>query len=276
MSATSPTLPVRRVWVTGVSSGLGAAFARRLLAEGVDVWGTARSLERLHPWASEARFHPVVLDLERPEAVAVFARAWEDAGGFDCVINNAGYGCFGPWAEVAWQEWESQLEAMVVRTAALTQEAWRRFQSQGHGTLVNVSSLATEFPLPYMAVYNMAKAALSALSESLMFEARGSALSVIDFRPGDFRTEFNRALRGVATPPQEEPLRTPWLALEQNLSRGPEPEVAAHALWRALLAKRSGIVRTGGWFQAVFAPRAVRLISARMKRWLTALYFRRT
>jgi short-subunit dehydrogenase len=70
------------------------------------------------------------------------------------VVNNAGYGLFGPFAERDFADWQRQLEAMLVRTAAAVARALRGMLARPR-RLVNVSSLAVEFPLPFMSGYNM-------------------------------------------------------------------------------------------------------------------------
>src|SRR5271166_622835 len=104
-------------FVSGASKGLGCAFARMLLAEGVRVWGSSRDPSRLadlsggHPGA----FFPVVLDLaDREGAVRAFDGAGAAAGGaFDIVVNNAGYGVYGEFPCVESSVWRAQVDAML-------------------------------------------------------------------------------------------------------------------------------------------------------------------
>ncbi len=178
----------RTAFVSGASAGLGRAFSLMLLEEGVRVWGSSRDPSRLaelssaHPGA----FSPVALDLADADgALRAFTAASAAAGGgFDLVINNAGYGVFGEFAAVDAAVWRSQVGAMLGAVLTISHAAFRSMRGRDRGCLVHVSSLAAEFPLPYMSGYNVVKAGLSALSESLMFESRGSAVRVIDFRPG--------------------------------------------------------------------------------------------
>jgi NAD(P)-dependent dehydrogenase (short-subunit alcohol dehydrogenase family) len=121
-----------------------------------------------------------------------------------------------------------------------------------------------------MSGYNVAKAGLSALSESLMFESRGSAVRVIDFRPGDYRTNFNRAMQNDSA---SDSTRGAWSALEAALAAAPRPERAARDLRRALIAGRSGVVRSGSFFQARLAPALARLLPRSWVRAATARYF---
>lgn len=267
-----------RAFITGVSGGMGGAIARLLLSRGWEVWGTARSAEAWSSLATDSRFHGVVLDLnDRAGALAAFASSGREADGFDLVINNAGYGVFCPLVELAPDELERQLAAMISTTAALAKAQVELLAARPRGTLVNVSSLAVEFPLPFMAGYNMAKSALSALSESLMMECAGTNVVVIDFRPGDIKTGFNqvmadRASKAMAGSSQPNLDRT-WRTLEKNIAQAPSPEFAARSLLRAIERDRAGIVRCGGVFQARLAPVLIRLIPDRLARWVRWRYF---
>ncbi len=267
----------RTAFVTGASAGLGSAFAEMLLQEGVRVWGTSRDASRLDGMrARHADFSAVTLRLDQAEAsVAAFDAAAADAGGaFDLVILNAGFGVFGGFATAAFSDWQQQVEALLISTARLSHAALQGFQSPVCGTLVHVTSLAVEFPLPYMSGYNVAKAGLAALSESLIVETQGTGATVIDFRPGDYRTSFNQAMHAEtsASQPEGRAARV-WRRLDRNLEAGPAPERAAADLRRALRRRRSGIVRSGSFFQAGLAPRLARIAPERLLRVLMARYY---
>jgi short-subunit dehydrogenase len=265
----------RTAFVTGASTGLGLAFAEMLLADGVRVWGTSRDPARLAAFARRhaGAFTPVGLDLrDGPGAVQVFRDQDRSAGGFDLVINNAGFGCFGEFASTDFLPWREQLEVMLVHTAQLAHAALAGLLARHRGALVNISSLAAEFPLPYQSAYNMAKAGLTALSESLMIETAGTGIVILDVRPGDYRTDFEASVRrppGPATPR----VARAWAAFSALMQSGPPPAHAAAALRRALLRHRSGTVRTGRFFQAVAGPFLARFASLPLKRRLQARYF---
>jgi short-subunit dehydrogenase len=263
-------------FVTGASGGLGLAFAKMLLGEGIRVTGTAREVSRLGSLAKDPRFTPVALDLAQPAAAErVFADAAAAAGpdGFDLVINNAGYGLFGAFGAVDYSVWQGQLDALLGTTARLSHAALRNMEPRRRGCLVNISSLAVEFPLPFMSGYNMAKAGLSALSESLIFETRGTGVTVIDFRPGDYRTAFNQAMQPTALlNPADPRLVSVWRELESHLATAPLAVAAARDLRRALMRGRSGTVRSGSFFQARVAPFFARLAPARVRRAIIARY----
>lgn len=268
----------RTAFVSGASAGLGLAFAEMLLGEGLSVWGTSRDparLDRLRRGFPD-RFTAVGLDLGQPSsASAAFLEAMARAGGaFDLVVNNAGYGVFGEFESTDPAEWRAQVDGMLCTTLTLTHAAFRAMKAQDRGCLVNVSSMAAEFPIPFMSGYNVAKAGLSALSESLLFETRGSPVNVIDFRPGDYRTAFNQAMHRQIPQPKDSPrIGKAWRVLEGHLSAAPPPGRAAADLRRALLGRKRGIVRSGTFFQVRMAPLLARLGPAWLVRTGTAWYF---
>jgi short-subunit dehydrogenase len=149
---------------------------------------------------------------------------------------------------------------MLINTARLAHAALRGMAVRNRGALVNISSLAAEFPLPFQSAYNMTKSGLSALNESLMLEFAGTGIVILDVRPGDYRTDFEGSVR---RPPGE----------PKMMQSGPAPAHAAAALRRALLRNRSGTVRIGRFFQAVLAPLLARFGSLPLQRRIQARYF---
>lgn len=266
----------RTAFVTGASTGLGLAFTEMLLAAGVEVWGTARDAARLK--VAHAKFHPVALELgDGPAAERVFLEADQAAGGFDIVINNAGFGAFGAFAHTDFTVWEEQLRVMLINTARLSHAALRGMLARKRGALVNISSIAGEFGMPYQAVYNTTKAGLSALNASLMYEVKGTGVIVIDFRPGDFRTDFEGSVRRPAQTGadalQTGRMARVWGNFTAMMQSGPAPAEAAADLQAALLRGRSCTVRTGRFFQAVLGPFIARFGSLGLQRKIQEKYF---
>src|SRR5213592_5190782 len=102
---------MKRVFITGASSGIGRAIALALLARGDEVWGTSRNLERL---PKMPRCHPVRLDLtDRLSVGEAFNSALSEAGYFDVLINNAGAGHFGPAELLPMETIDSQFQILV-------------------------------------------------------------------------------------------------------------------------------------------------------------------
>lgn len=266
----------RTAFVTGASTGLGRAFTDMLLGAGVKVWGTSRDIARL---PVRDNFHAITLDLNAGEtAEKTFLNAEQSAGGFDLVINNGGFGAFGAFAHTDFSVWEEQLRVMLVNTARISHVALRGMLARRHGALVNISSIAGEFGLPYQAAYNTVKAGLSALNESLMYEVKDTGVIIIDFRPGDYRTDFEGSVRRPVQGPEIDARNTArmarvWGKFCALMQSGPPPSHAADSLNRALLRGRSGTVRSGRFFQAVLAPFLARFGSLALKRRLQEGYF---
>jgi short-subunit dehydrogenase len=239
------------------------------------VWGTSRdparltALTRAHPEA----FTPVGLDLcAAATAIRIFQEQDRAAGGFDLLINNAGYGVFGEFATTDFAQWREQLEVMLLQPAHLCHAALPGLLARNRGAIVNISSLAAEFPLPFQSAYNIAKSGLTALNESLMIETAGTGVVILDVRPGDYRTDFEASVRRPAepTPPR---LARAWAAFTAMMLSGPPPAHAAASVRRALLRNRSATVRTGRFFQAVAAPLLARFGSLPLRRRIQAKYF---
>ena len=249
----------RKALVTGASSGLGRAFADSLLAEGLEVWGSARRLDSLQDVAG---LHPLLLDLSDLNGVEeVIGRLLEEEPDIDLVINNAGYGAFFPLENFAIPDIRNQLTVLLTAPMVISRAFYASMISRGGGALVNVSSLAGRFPLPYMSAYNAAKAGISSFSQSLMIEAKGSGVLVIDLQLGDFRTAFNRhVLRRREVEGAGEALSSCWRTMEGHLSRAPVPEVAARRLVDILMRRRSGVYTMGSGFQSVWGPLVARLL----------------
>jgi len=249
----------RKALVTGASSGLGLAFARMLLDEGLTVVATSRDPARL---PRHERLVPEALDLLDEASFEAFLKRLEAAHpDIDLVVNNAGAGAFYPVTNFPPAKLEAQLALLLVRPVVLARTLYPRLVEK-QGALVNVSSLAADFPLPFMSGYNAGKAGLSGFTRSLHLEARASRspLLIIDLRPGDYRTDFNRALD--ASPARADAVLAGALEnLEKNLRSGPPPEHAAHALRRLLLRGKSGSYACGGFFQARLAPPLGRVLS---------------
>lgn len=262
----------RSALVTGASSGLGRAFADALIAEGLTVWGTSRSPDRLQV---RDRFIPARLDLADAGTID---RLWEriltEGPGVDVVVANAGYGVFGGFADSSFDAWTSQVEGMLVGTVRLVHLAMPHLGTHQPSAVVVVSSLACEFPIPGMSGYNAVKGGLSGFARGLMIESAGPGPYIVDFRPGDFRTSFNRAM-GISelNPAHSNQISRVGLRLDSIMNAAPDPVQAARDLVRALRRKRHAVVRTGSFFQARLAPLFSRLVPENWVRAVSRRYF---
>jgi|SRR5438045_2890885 len=146
---------MKRIFLTGASSGIGRAIARELIGHGHEVWGTSRDLSRIQ---ATTLLHAVQLDLRNSQMLKeVFTRAWSESGGLDVVINNAGSGYFGPAENLTTEAVVDEFQVLVFAQIQLTQLAMRSMRTRGAGLIINVTSLASRLPVPFMAAYNSAK-----------------------------------------------------------------------------------------------------------------------
>jgi short-subunit dehydrogenase len=235
--------------VTGTSAGLGLAIARMLLAEGVRVIGLSRKAGVLE---GHSNFTHVSCDLsDLPAVERVTDELWRQHADLNLLINNAGYGVLSELDKMPSASIQSQYAVLLIAPSLLARTAVAHFKSKGCGCLVNVSSLATELPLPLMPIYNASKCGLSALSQSLILElVEQPSCRVIDFRPGDFNTEFASRMTGQVEWNGVD-LRT---VMDRHHAIAPDVTRALKGLRRALLSHRSGVVRVGSFFQARIAP----------------------
>lgn len=186
------------VLITGASSGIGAAFARALAARGADLVLVARRRDRLDALASELEAaHGVTVtaiaqDLESPSAALDLSSAITEAGlRVSGVINNAGFGTFGDFAQEDPERLSREIAVDVSAPVQLSSTFLPGMLEAGQGFLINVASMSAYAPTPRMAVYGAAKAFVLSFTESLWAETRGSGVTVFALSPGATSTEFN-------------------------------------------------------------------------------------
>jgi short-subunit dehydrogenase len=187
--------------VTGASSGIGAAFAERLAADGHDLVLVARRRDRLEAVAEKLRAEHgagaevVEADLADPDALAaVEARAAE---GLRFLVNNAGYGGYGPFLDLEPDDAEALIRVHVLATTRLARAALPAMIESNEGTIVNLASglvFSTSLPpdpLPHRATYVGAKSYVVAFTKALALELEGSGVRVQVVVPGIVDTEFH-------------------------------------------------------------------------------------
>ncbi|WNM25830.1 SDR family NAD(P)-dependent oxidoreductase [Demequina capsici] len=190
----------RCVVVTGASSGFGVEFARRFAARGASLVLVARRKDRLDALALEleaahgVKCVVIPMDLAEPGAAQRIAAelATRDIQP-DALINNAGFGIDGPFAESDPDAVRRLLQVNVVALTELTRLLLPALLDAKHGVLLNVASTAAFQPLPSIALYAASKAYVRSLTEALWKEAEGTPLRVLALCPGPTETEFFKA-----------------------------------------------------------------------------------
>jgi NADP-dependent 3-hydroxy acid dehydrogenase YdfG len=175
--------------VTGASSGIGAATARRLAAEGFAVVIGARRLDRLRDVAEPIGARALPLDVTDPASVEAFA---DQVGECRVLVNNAG-GAFGldPVATADVEQWRQMYDANVLGTLRMTQALLPKLEASGNGHVVMLGSVAGWEPYAGGAGYNAAKFGLRAMTRVLRDELLGHPIRVSEIDPGMVETDFS-------------------------------------------------------------------------------------
>jgi len=193
-STGSEAKPTRRALVTGASSGIGAATARRLRADGWDVVAAARRADRLAALAAETGCETYPIDLTDDAAVAALASHLAATGGLDAVVNNAG-GALGldRVEDADIDGWRRMYEINVLGTLRVTKAVLPLLRkagaAKGVADVVNVTSTAAQGAYEGGAGYTGAKHAEHMLSRTLRWEIAGEPVRVIEVAPGAVATE---------------------------------------------------------------------------------------
>jgi len=178
------------VMVTGASSGIGAAAAELLAARGHTVIGVSRRGE------APADVHAIRMDVDDDESVRTgVADLLAEHGRLDVVVNAAGYGLAGPVETTSLAEARAEMETNFWGAVRVTREALPALRAAGRGLVVNVSSLAGVFALPFQAYYTASKFALEGWSESLAYEVRPFGVEVTLVEPGNISSGFTDGRR---------------------------------------------------------------------------------
>ncbi|WP_018565757.1 oxidoreductase [Streptomyces sp. PsTaAH-124] len=179
--------------ITGVSSGLGRAFAQAALDAGHTVVGTVRSAGDLRSFEElgPGRAHGRILDVTDDDAVSdVVAEAEQQVGPLDVVVANAGYGVEGTFEETPPAEVRRQFEVNVFGAAATLRAALPSMRRRRRGHLMAVTSMGGLMAVPGMSAYCGSKFALEGILEALGKEVAHFGIHVTAIEPGSFRTDW--------------------------------------------------------------------------------------
>ena len=223
------------------------------------------------------RWHAVRLDLTDPLSIEeAFNAALTEAGYFDVLINNAGAGHFGAAELLSTETIASQFQVLVFGQIQLMQLALHHMQARGEGLIINVTSLASRLPVPFMAAYNAAKAALASFTMSIQLELGNSRVYVVDLQPGDICTEFNEGVikSTMADRRYEAKVARTWEVVERNMKKAPPPDLVARHVLKLIDADRPPPrITVGDLFQSKMAPLIFRFLPQRVRLWALKRYY---
>nr|WP_315381245.1 oxidoreductase [uncultured Sphingomonas sp.] len=231
--------------VTGASSGMGKEIAKRLNADGYQVFVAARSVERMQDLA-ELGAEPIVMDVSNgAEIASAVARIMALTGGVDVLVNNAGFGLYGPMEEVGIDEARYQFEVNLFGAAHLTQLLLPAMRAKGAGRIVNISSMGGKMYTPLGSWYHATKHALEGWSDCLRLELAPFGIDVIIIEPGIIETSFGDVAAGGL---MDRSGTGPYAALVEAIVRGTRdayrpgksspPSLIADVVGKAVAARR--------------------------------------
>jgi NAD(P)-dependent dehydrogenase (short-subunit alcohol dehydrogenase family) len=235
------------VLITGCSSGIGAATARRLPADGHTVDATARRPETLDDLARDGA-HVLALDVTDEGSMTKAVDAIEAAHGrVGALVNNAGYGAYGAVEDVPLDRVRAQFETNVFGLARLTQLVLPAMRAHGGGRIVNMSSMGGRLTFPFGGYYHASKHAVEAFSDALRYEVKPFGIKVSIVEPGLIATRFGETAAGTmsAATPEGSPYLDAVQSVDGAMARSYRnkamtagPDAVAKAVAHAVSARR--------------------------------------
>ncbi len=183
-----------KTWlITGASRGFGKEWAVAALERGDSVAATARKPEDIQDLVDKYgdAVLPIVLDVtDRDGCFTAVTQTQRVFGGLDVVVNNAGYGQFGMVEELSEDELRAQLDTNLFGALWITQAALPILREQGHGHIIQVSSIGGITAFPGIGAYHASKWALEGISQALAQEVKDFGIKVTIIEPGGFSTDW--------------------------------------------------------------------------------------
>lgn len=228
----------KTILITGTSSGLGRATAKLFQAKGWNVIATMRTPDKETELTKLKHTLVTRLDVQDPKSIqsavdAGLAKFWR----IDALVNNAGYGVFGPLEATPLEKMRRQFDVNVIGLLATTQALLPHFRANRSGTIVNVSSVAGRMTFPLSTLYNGTKFAVEGISEALQYELGLFGVRVKLVEPGGIKTDFG----GRSLDANNDTKLTEYQPLVQALynvlgpmmEQGSSPELIAEIIYTA-------------------------------------------
>lgn len=239
----------KAVLITGCSSGIGEATARRLAGSGWTVYATARKPEAIEHLV-EHGCKTLALDVTDEHSMrSAVAEVVRDEGAVGVLVNNAGYSQGGAVEQVSMEEVRRQFETNVFGAIRMAQLTLPGMRAQRWGKVVNIGSMGGRLTFPGGGLYHATKYSLEALSDAMRFELKGFGVNVVLIEPGLITTEFaSNALVAAEEDGAENPyadFEAKVAALTKGVYESPArhlgggPDVVAKAIEKAITRRRA-------------------------------------
>ncbi len=225
----------KTILITGASSGIGRATALYFAERGWDVAATMRDPGNAAPGLQHPQVSLFALDVTNTDSIArAIADTLDRYQKIDVLLNNAGYGLFGPVEALAGQQIQQQFATNLFGLIGVTQQVLPAMRDAGEGLIINISSIVGQFALPYASTYVATKFAVEGLSESMRYELEPFHIRVKLVEPGSIVTEFGKGSKQIAV---SDPYRTSMdkflSVFAKGNSAGAKPEEVAKVIYRA-------------------------------------------
>lgn len=229
------------VLITGASSGIGKETARLFQSKGWNVIATMRSPDRESELGKLGNVQVAKLDVTDSTSIhhAVSAGI-EQFGQIDALVNNAGYGAYGPLEAFDMEGIRRQFDTNVIGLLEVTKAVLPHMRAQGSGTIVNISSIGGQFAFPLGTLYHGSKFAVEGLTEALHYELGAIGVRAKIVEPGMIQTDFGGRsfdLRNDETIEAYQPLVPKLFAgFESTIEQGgiSEPLLVAEVIYQAV------------------------------------------
>ena len=250
--------------ITGSSSGIGFETALLLARSGFHTYATMRNLEKSKNITEIANTEKLPLqvvqldvndDISVKNAIDKIVAAAENER-IDVLVNNAGYGLFGPLEDISIEEIKAQFETNFFGVIRVTQQVLpvMRKQNSGGSTIVNVSSVGGRIGVPVLSAYQSTKFALEGLSESMSYELEPFGIRVVIIEPGFIRTNIinssasaEKALDSKSPYfPLMQKVKNHFKSMMENASSSSPPEEVAKVILQSITSKNPQLRYTVG------------------------------
>ena len=220
---------------TGTSSGIGRATALYFAERGWNVAATMRTPRLADPVLQHPQISLFALDVTNADSIAqAITDSLNRYKKIDVLLNNAGYGLFGPIEAVDNQQIQQQFATNLFGLIGVTQQILPVMRSAGEGLIINVSSIIGRLALPYASSYIATKFAVEGLSESMRYELEPFRIRVKMIEPGSISTEFGKGSMQMAVSDPYRLSMTRFLGVfTKSNAAGAKPEEVAKVIYRA-------------------------------------------
>ena len=238
---------MKRVLITGTSSGLGFEAAKYFANNGCYVYATMRTPAKASAELLEnENIEVLALDVEDQSTIDACRDYILKGSGLDILINNAGFGTLGTFEATTEEQFQKQFNVNVFGLMRVTQAFIPHFREKRSGEIINISSIAGRIPFPLTSVYNASKYAIEGFSEALQFELEALGIQVKIIEPGLINTNFAGSSMTYAEDMNirdyNDYATNVMRLLMENMAKGSEPQDVAKAIFSAARDK-SGKMR---------------------------------